>query len=43
MHANTFSTTQRSIQPGQTQQGATGEQYTILVAFSVYCQVLTYG
>ncbi len=42
VHTNTFSTPQRSIQPGYTLQGATGNQCTI-IAFSVYCQVLIYG
>ncbi len=41
VHTNTFSTPQRSMQPGYTLQGATGDQCTI--AFSVYCQVLIYG
>ena len=41
VHTNTFSTPQRSIQPGYTLQGATGDQCTI--ASSVYCQVLIYG
>ncbi len=35
---NAFSTPQRSIQPGYTLQGTTGDQCTI--AFSAYCQVL---
>ncbi len=37
-YTNTFSTPQRSIQPGYTLQVATGDPCTI--AFSVYCQVL---
>ncbi len=41
VHTNTFSSPHRSIQPGYTLQGATGDQCTI--AFSVYCQVLIYG
>ncbi len=38
IRTNTFSTPQRSMQPGYTLQGATGVQCTI--AFPVYCQVL---
>ncbi len=38
IHTKSFSTPQRSIQPGYTLQGATCDQCAI--AFSVYCQVL---
>ncbi len=41
LHTNTFSTPQRSIQPGYTLQGTTGDQ--CIIAFSVCCQVLIYG
>ncbi len=40
VNINTFSTPQRTIQPGYRLQ-ATGDRCTI--AFSVYCQVLIYG